>query len=281
MLRSSLKIFCLVLLTVPFAGKLLADIAAAPLTPPPLPASDYLIGPGDLLRIAVFDHPEFSLDARVSQSGKVTFPLLGQIDVAGDSTRQVEEILTRRLAAGHYVHSAQTSVLVTEYQSQTISVMGQVVKPGQYALQKAYRVLDVLAQAGGVINPLAVGEEAAADEANLVRQDGTVTRINLHRLFDGDPTQNPAVAAGDTIYVPRAPQFYVYGEVQRPGVYRLESRMTVAQAISEGGGLTPKGSEHRIAVKRVDEQGKEHRYSVKSGDLVQANDVLLVKQGFF
>src|ERR1700730_2410183 len=68
---------------------------------------DYQIGPGDLLRIAVFDHPEFSIDARVSQSGKITFPLLGQIDVAGDSTRQVEELLTQRLDDGRYVRGAQ------------------------------------------------------------------------------------------------------------------------------------------------------------------------------
>jgi polysaccharide export outer membrane protein len=54
------------------------------------PTIDYQIGPGDLLRIAVFDHPEFSIDARITQSGKITFPLLGQLDVAGDSTRQIE-----------------------------------------------------------------------------------------------------------------------------------------------------------------------------------------------
>jgi polysaccharide export outer membrane protein len=159
--------------------------------------------------------------------------------------------------------------------------MGQVVKPGQYALQKSYKVLDVLAQAGGVINPVAVGEQVAGDQATLIRRDGTKIQISLKKLFEGDTTQNPAVVSGDSIYVPRAPQFYIYGEVQRPGVYRLESRMTLSQAISEGGGLTPKGSEHRVSVKRVDAQGKERRFSLKSGDFVQADDVISIKQGWF
>jgi polysaccharide export outer membrane protein len=207
--------------------------------------------------------------------------LLGQIDVAGDSTRQAEELLTQRLDDGRYVRGAQVSVLVAEFQSQTVSVMGQVVKPGQYALQKSYKVLDVLAQAGGVINPVAVGEQAAGDQATVIRRDGTKIQISLKKLFEGDPTQNPAVVSGDSIYVPRSPQFYIYGEVQRPGVYRLESRMTLSQAISEGGGLTPRGSEHRVSVKRVDAQGKERKLSLKSGDFVQADDVIWIKQGWF
>jgi len=257
-----------------------ATAALSPTAIVPLP-TDYQIGAGDLLRLSVFDHPEFSTDVRVSQTGKITFPLLGQVDVAGSSTRQVEEALTQRLDAGHFVRAPQVSVLVAEFQSQIVSVMGQVVKPGQYALQKSYRVLDVLAQAGGVINAVAVGELAAGDQAVLLHRDGSKVPINLKKLFEGDPTQNVAVGSGDSLYVPRAPQFYIYGEVQRPGVYRLESRMTVSQAISEGGGLTPKGSERRITIKRVDAEGNERRFSVRSGDSIQADDVIWVRQGWF
>jgi polysaccharide export outer membrane protein len=238
--------------------------------------SDYKLGAGDLLKITVFNYPDLATDARVSQSGNITFPLVGQLPVTGLSTREAENLVTRRLTDGGFLRQAQVSVLVVEYQSQKISVMGQVAKPGQYPLTQTNRVMYLLAEAGGVINGI------AGDEATLLKSDGSKVQIDLIRMFDGDPTQNPTVGSGDTLYVPRAFQFYIYGEVQRPGAYRLERRMTVAQAISAGGGLTPKASESRMVVKRTDPKtGKEQRTAVSSSDLLQPDDVLFVKQGLF
>jgi polysaccharide biosynthesis/export protein len=238
--------------------------------------SDYKLGAGDLLKISVFNYPDLATDARVSQSGNITFPLVGQLPVTGLSTREAETLLMRRLTDGGFIRQAQVSVLVVEYQSQKISVMGQVAKPGQYALTQANKAMDLLAEAGGVINGV------AGDEATLVRSNGSKVQIDLPTMFDGDPAQNPAVESGDTLYVPRAPQFYIYGEVQRPGVYRLERRMTVIQAISAGGGLTPKASEHRMVVTRKDPKtGKEQRASISRFDLLQPDDVLTVRQALF
>jgi polysaccharide export outer membrane protein len=237
---------------------------------------DYQLGPGDLLKITVFNYPDLATDVRISQSGNLTYPLLGQLQVTGLSTRQAETLLTERLTAGGFIRNAQVSVLVVEYQSQKISVMGQVEKPGQYALTESSRVLSLLAQAGGVING------AAADEAVLVRADGTKKSIDLTAMFNGDAAQNPAILSGDAIFVPRAPQFYIYGEVQRPGVYRLERNMSVAQAIAAGGGLTPKASERRIHVRRRDPKTKQERVSsIATTDLLLPDDVLIVRQGLF
>jgi len=238
-------------------------------------SGDYRIGEEDLIKINVFDHPELSVDARVSKSGYITYPLLGQLQVAGLSTREMELQLVTKLEAGAYVRNPQVSVLITEYQSQKVAVMGQVAKPGQYSLAKENKVLDLLAQAGGVLS------EMAADQVSLLRHDGTKQAIDLHALFDGDPTQNPPVAAGDTIYVPKAPVFYIYGQVQRAGVYRLERNMTVYQAISAGGGLTARGSEHFLKVKRKDKSGVVRSISVKTRDLLQPEDVLTVPEGWF
>jgi polysaccharide export outer membrane protein len=246
---------------------------------PPAPSlaalSDYRVGAGDLLRIAVFDHPELGADLRVSQSGNLTFPLIGQVQVAGLSTHDIESMLTRALAGGGFVRQPQVSVLVVDFQSQKISVMGQVAKPGQYAMTASQHALDALAQAGGVVNVI------AADDATLLRHDGTKIPIDLIAMFGGDLAQNPSVAAGDTIYVPRAPQFYIYGQVQHPGIYRLERRMTVSQAISAGGGLTPRGSERWAVVKRRDATGKERKVSVSGSDMVQPDDVLLIRESLF
>jgi len=236
---------------------------------------DYRLGAGDLLKIIVFDHDELTVDARISQTGNITFPLVGQLPVAGLSTRDAELLVGRRLTEGGFVRAPQVSVLVSEYQSQKVAVMGQVTKPGQYPLDATKRVLDVLAMAGGVLN------DTAADDANLVRADGKRIVIDLQKLFDGDPTMNLDVHDGDTVYVKRAAQFYIYGQVQHPGQYRLGRNTTISQAISIGGGLTQRGTQRGALVKRVNAKGEERKYSVSDTDVLQPDDVLLIKQRLF
>lgn len=236
---------------------------------------DYRLGAGDLLKIVVFDHDELSVDVRISQTGNITFPLVGQLPVAGLSTRDAELLLARHLMEGGFVKQPQISVLVSEYQSQKVAVMGQVTKPGQYPLDASKKVLDVLALAGGVLN------DTAAEEATLVRVDGSRSVIDLQRLFDGDPALNLAVQDGDTVFVAHAPQFFIYGQVQHPGQYRLARHTTISQAISIGGGLTPRGTQRGAIVKRVDAKGKEHKVSVKDEDVLQPNDVLMIKTSLF
>lgn len=236
---------------------------------------DYRLGAGDLLTIAVFDHGELGIAARISQSGNITFPLIGQLQVAGLSTRDAELLLARRLIDGGFVKQPQVSVLVSEYQSQKISVMGQVAKPGQYPLDASKRMLDALAVAGGVLN------DTAADDATLVRADSSRVVIDLQKLFDGDPAVNLVVQDGDTVFVAHAPQFYIYGQVQHPGQYRLARSTSLSRAISIGGGLTPRGTQRGAIVKRVDAQGKEHKVSVKDEDVLQPNDVLFIKASLF
>lgn len=251
--------------------------APAPMLQPPVTvASDYRIGSGDLLRIAVFDHPELSTDVRVSQSGNLTYPLVGQLAVGGLSPHELEKALARGLADGGFVHQPQVSVLVVDYQNGKFAVLGQVTKPGQYPLTTSKKVIDALADAGGVVNLI------GADDAMLLKHDGRRMPIDLISLFQGDARQNLDVTAGDTLYVPRAPLFYIYGAVQRPGAYRLERGMTVYQAISAGGGLTPKGSDRRVIAKRVEYAGgKQKEVALEGPDLVQADDVLKVKESLF
>jgi len=237
--------------------------------------ADYRLGPGDLLRVNVFGSPELSGEVRISESGFITYPLIGQSQVAGKSPAQVEAQLVAQFTEGGYLRNPQVSVLVVEYRSQKVSVLGHVTKPGQYPLTTTSRVLDMLAEAGGPIN------EEAADTATLMRKDGSKAAIDLTALFSGDPAQNHTVGGGDTLYVPRAPQFYVYGEVQKPGMYKLERGMTVSRAISKGGGITPRGSERRVVIKRRDKEGKEQLYSARGSDVLQADDVLMVKEGLF
>jgi len=237
--------------------------------------ADYVLGAGDLVRIGVFGYPDMTADVRVDESGGIRYALVGTLSVAGRSTREVETMLAQRLTDGGFIRSPQVSVLITEYLSRKVAVMGEVSKPGQYALTQRSRVLDLLAEAGGVVTGV------AADSATLLRADGSKLEVDLFELFQGDPEQTAAMAPGDTLYVPRAAQFYVYGEVQRPGTYRLERRMTVSQAISAGGGLTPRGTERRATVKRRNSEGMEKDIDVRGADLLQPDDVLLIKESLF
>jgi len=236
---------------------------------------EYRLGAGDLLKINVYGYPDMSADVRVDESGSISYAYVGQVAVGGHSARDVESLVAKKLTDGGFIRSPQVSVLVSDYRSQKVAVMGQVSRPGQYPLRKTSSVIDLLAEAGGVVNTM------AADEATLLRADGSKRSIDLFKLFEGDPEQNSAVMAGDTIYVPKASQFYVYGEVQRPGTYKLERNMTVSQAISMGGGLTPRGTERGAKVKRRNEQGKETRIGVKGSDLLQPDDVLVIKESLF
>jgi len=259
---------------------LFAALASAETTPPASATNgaapqDYRIGAGDLLKISVFGSPELSTDARVAQSGTITCPLIGSVNVAGLSSADVERTLAQKFIDGSFLKQPQVSVLIVEYMSQKVSVLGHVSKPGQYALRARSNVLDVLAEAGGVI------AQTASDYATLMRSDGTKLDLNLDALFRGDPTQNVQVAGGDRLYIPRAEYFYIYGQVQKPGQYRLERNMTLSRAISAGGGLTSRGTERRAVVKRRDPQGKEQEYSVRPSDVLKADDVLYIKESWF
>lgn len=238
-------------------------------------SDDYQLGPGDLVRISVFGAPELATEARVAQSGSITCPLIGSVQVAGLSTTAAESLLAKRYVDGGYLRQPQISMLVVEFQSQKISVLGHVNKPGQYPLRAASNVMDVLADAGGII------AQTAGYNATLMRKDGTSVEINLQRLLEGDPTQNLPVTGGDRLVVPRAEQFYIYGQVQKPGMYRLEPNMTLSRAISAGGGLTPRGTERRAVVKRRDAEGREDSYSLRTTDLIQPDDVLYIKESLF
>jgi polysaccharide export outer membrane protein len=239
------------------------------------PPQDYRIGAGDLLKIQVFGSPELSTDARVAQSGTITCPLIGLVNVAGLSSSEVERTLAQKFIDGSFLKQPQVSVLIVEYVSQKVSVLGHVSKPGQYALRASSNVMDVLAEAGGVI------AQTASDYATLMRGDGTKVDLNLDALFRGDPTQNVAVAGGDRLYIPRAENFYIYGQVQKPGQYRLERNMTLSRAVSAAGGLTSRGTERRATVKRRDAKGKEDEYSLRESDVLKADDVIVIKESWF
>lgn len=158
-------------------------------------------------------------------------------------------------------------------------MLGHVVKPGRYALDDASsRITDLLALAGGIA---ATGDDVVT--VVLTRGD-KVTRheIDVPAMYrTGNLKSNIEVQAGDTIYVQPAPVFYIYGEVQRAGSYRLQPNMVVMHALSLGGGLTPRGTERGMLIQRRGPDGSPQKLPAKPNDTVQADDVIYVRESLF
>jgi polysaccharide export outer membrane protein len=157
-------------------------------------------------------------------------------------------------------------------------VIGQVARPGRYALDDGNaRLTDLIALAGGIT-------PAGDDKVTVVmnRNGKSLKReIDIAAMMRGaDMSGNVELANGDTVYVPRAGVFYVYGEVARSGAYRIEPNLSVRQAITLGGGLTPRGTEKGLTIHRT-RDGKTVQMEVKPTDIVQADDIVFVKESFF
>jgi polysaccharide biosynthesis/export protein len=241
--------------------------------------NEYRLGPGDIVRITVYNNLDLTTEAQITQEGRITFPLIGQIQIGGMEKGQAEQIIARRLGDGGFVIKPQVNVLVLGYKSQQISVLGQVNRPGKYPIEQASALADLLAIAGGVAaagGDTVVHISTGADGKSFKRE------IDLHQaLRNGEMDKNFSVRNGDIIFVPRAPLFYIYGEVQRPGAYRLEKDMTVMQALSVGGGLNVRGTEKGIRINRHNGDGKVTTIETGMTDLVRENDVIFVKESLF
>jgi polysaccharide biosynthesis/export protein len=240
--------------------------------------ADYVIGADDALRIMVYGYEDLKTETRVSTDGRISFPLVGEVSVAGKTTFEVEHELAGLLKSGGFIIDPQVTVLITEYKSQQISILGQVHKPGRYGLEAANSLVDVIAMAGGITD---LGDEKAIVAH---RTAGAVTKqeVNLRDVLEmSNKTELLPIQQGDIIYVPKAPMFYIYGEVQRPGSYRIEPKLTVAQALSLGGGLTTRGTERGILIKRTTQKAGIQNLEVKLTDLLQKDDVIVVDERWF
>lgn len=241
-------------------------------------SGDYILGPGDVIRINVYDHPDLVTEARISESGTISFPLLGEIKIGGDTTNKAEARIAAALSRRGLVKEPQINITVEQYKSQQISVLGQVNRPGRYPIEGPATVTDLLAMAQGI-------NAAGSDTVILVHRGGGKTArrpVDTVALFEGHGDgKDPTVGNGDIIYVPRAPKFYIYGEVQRPGQFRLEENMTVVQALSVGGGPTLRGSVSGLRIERRGPDGKVETKHPKLTDPVLPDDVIYVKESLF
>lgn len=252
------------------AGTAAADAAARP--------AAYRLGAGDVVRVTVYQNPDLTLEGRVAESGSLSYPLLGTVRVGGLPIDQAEKLIADGLRNGNFVKQPQVSIMVLQVRAHQASVLGQVNRPGRFPLEVAdLRLSDLLATAGGV----------ASSGADIVTVVGTRNgqpfrrEIDLPTVFKSEREQDLVIQNGDVVYVDRAPMVYIYGEVQRPGVLRLERGMTVLQALAAGGGLTQRGTEKGLRVHRKADGGKTTVTQPGMEDQLRDGDVVYVRESLF
>jgi polysaccharide export outer membrane protein len=241
-------------------------------------AEGVLLGPSDVLKISVYGNADLALETRVSQNGNISFPLIGQVAVGGLATSAAERKIAGLLVDGGFVLKPQVNILVTAQQSQMVSVLGQVAKPGRYPIDGKHSLIDIVALAGGVM-------PEGGDKVVLIRNRNGESSKEVVDLVEmvrsGDMNQDLDLQTDDVVFIERAPRFYIYGEVQKPGPYRLERDMTLLQVLAVGGGLSVRGTERGIRIKRRDADGKMQQFKARHDDLIQVDDVIYVKESFF
>lgn len=243
----------------------------------------YRVGPGDVLSIIVYDHPELTIPAgserdvvdtgnRVQPDGTMFYPYVGRLDVAGKTLEEVRRLLTSRLA--RVITDPQVEVNIAAYRSQKVYVTGAVESPGTLPITiEPLTVLDAISQAGGAT------PEADWHSMTLVR-DGREQRISLYDLLrQGDQSGNRLLRDGDLLHVPTADNqnVVVLGQVNRPGTIPLgNERINLTDALARAGGVNESRAEPSgIFVVRGHGPGSEKLATVYQLDISDATHLML------
>lgn len=246
---------------------------------PTVAAAQYRLALGDTIRITVFQSPDLSLETRITEAGVISYPLLGSVNLAGLTVSEAEQRIATGLRAGNFVNQPQVSITVVQARGNQVSVLGQVGRPGRYALETGeVRLTDILATAGGVAQG---GSEVIVVVGT---RNGQAYRAEVDLPTAFGPNRRSAdiqLQNGDVIWVERAPTIYMYGEVQRPGAMRLERNMTVMQALASAGGLTLRGTARGLRVSRKDANGSLREIEPAMTDALRPDDVVFVRESVF
>lgn len=188
-------------------------------------------GPGDLLEVSVYNVPELATKARVSNSGEIYLPLIDYVHVAGLTQEEAQAVIEKRLEDGGFVRNPHVTIFVDEAESQGVTLLGEVAKPGIYPDTGDHKLYEVLSQAGGFT------QYASRNIAIIRKGNPDPIHIDLPRNLGDDLSGNVDVLPGDTVTIPRAPIVYVVGDVGRPSGLLIDNgSMTVLQALALAGG---------------------------------------------
>lgn len=212
------------------------------------PTNQYAVGIDDVLEINVQGHDDLKTVARVTSDGAISFPLIGTINVKGKSLSEIEKEISEKLADG-FVKYPVVSAVLSSTRSLKFFVYGEVKSPGRYVLEEDMTVLKALSASGGVTIDGLYGR-VKLKRKQKDKPEYEEINISLHNKHSNTGGDMP-LQAEDIIIVERNKDFYVYGEVIKPGKFTLENNMTVLKAISLAGGFAKYGSPDRVKILRT------------------------------
>lgn len=237
-----------------------------------------LIGPGDELHISILDMPEMEQNPRVTDAGDVPVQGVGNVRVANMTPGDAAAAIHDRLVSAHYLNHPQVSVVVDQYATQEVTLIGEVKTPGAYPIATPRRILDVIALGGGLNDD--------ADRDILVERHGDQTNP-VHYNVNNDAAraikEQVMVNPGDTVVVAKAGIVYVLGDVNRPGGFTMnnnESKMSLLEALAEAGGAAKTAKVgHARLIRKADhtetqislgdiQKGKRPDFAMAPGDIL-------------
>jgi len=259
------------------ASALIAAMAATAFAQSPSNNS-LLISPGDALHITIMDMPDMEQFPRVTDAGDVPVQGIGSVRVVNMSPGEAAEAIHDRFVSAHFLNHPQVSVVVDQYATQEVTLIGEVHTPGAYPIATPRQILDVVALGGGLTD--------GADRDILVERHGDKANpIHYNLSNDGELAikEQVLVNPGDTVVVPRAGIVYVLGDVNRPGGFLMsnnESKMSLLEALSNAGGAARTAKlNHARVIRKADhtetqislgdiEKGKQPDFALAPGDIL-------------
>lgn len=232
--------------------------------------SGYVLGADDAIQVVVYGQPEFNITTRIKSDGTVVMPLIGIIKASGQTNIGLARVVTDKLTQGGFLKSPVVNVEIGSFVSKTVNVAGKVNAPGIVALDRGYRLSEVLLKSGWV-NP------AGATYVYLRRPGAPEQKLDIESIVRGEADKDPVMRAGDTVFVPDADTFFISGQVNRPGSFPILPGMTIRQAMATAGGVTATGSSNKVGLVR----GSAKETDVEPTQPVQRNDVIIVKERLF
>ncbi len=244
--------------------------AAAPAEEAKADEKPYILGPDDVLDIQVLGRTDFNVRPKIAQDGTIQLPFIGSLSAGNMTTKELAEKIRKELVDKGYFTNPILSVEIVGFSSRYVTVLGEIVRPGQVPVDRPLRLSDILARVGGA-------RDTAAEYLEVRTEDGKVRKWSVKELAKGDPSQDPYIQPGDKIFAPKAELFFVSGAVNQPGTQPYDSELTVRQAIARAGGLNALGSDKSVKVTHKDGT----RGKLKLQDKIQPGDVIVIGERLF
>jgi polysaccharide biosynthesis/export protein len=250
----------------------------------PVVDADYVLGPGDVVRVQIAEEPDLTGTFQVTEGGFLGISSLGLVKAAGHTAPELADIIRKAYQQAEILNNPIVTVYVQEYRSRKVMVLGAVARPSVYSLDKRTSLLEVVSNAGGLA--------PNAGQIIVTQRNGTVRRLDAAQLANGgDPALNIQIDAGDVVSVSTAPVVYVVGAVTKPGGFVVQdsaSGLTILQALAMAEGLQSTAAPNRAIVLRNKQAGKgREQVPVNIGKLLEGkavdqtlspNDILFVPE---